>query len=360
MEIAGIYDVIVVGGGPAGSTAAVTAAQLGASVLLLERGSYPRHKVCGEFVSPEAVGMLSKLLHFQGADNVFAGAPELHSARLHAAGRCSELPLRPPGISISRRALDHALWRAAAHCGTTCRERITVTHIERDGARFAVQTSERLYTASRVINASGRWSQFNSKLPPDSPRWLGIKAHVAGQSTGASVDLYFFREGYCGVQPVTEGVLNVCSLLRPGKIRSFEQVLRSHGELERISRDWQPASEILTTFPIAFRPANPVSNGVLNAGDAAAFIDPFVGDGISMALHTGCLAGQLAAASTDLDRAVLDYRTAYLARFSAAHRMAALARAALSSRLRNVALAAMGVPLLSRFMFAATRAKAQL
>lgn len=360
MEIGGTYDVIVVGGGPAGSAAAVTAAQLGASVLLLERGSFPRHKVCGEFVSPEAIGLLSEFLAFQGADDVLERAPRLQVARLHASGRCAELPLRPAGISISRRTLDHALWRAADYYGASCRQKTAVTAVDRNRRRFTVQTSDGIFMASRVINASGRWSQLNTKLAADHPRWLGIKAHVAGPSTGACVDLYFLKDGYCGVQPVTEGVLNVCSLVRPGKMRTLQQVLRSHGELERLSRDWRPVSEILTTFPTVFRPANPVSDGVLNVGDAAAFIDPFVGDGISMALHTGCLAGRIAVSADDVDRAVHDYRTAYLARFSAAHKMAAVARAAISSGLRNLAIAAMSMPLVSRSIFAVTRAKAQV
>ncbi|MGC2323879.1 MAG: FAD-dependent oxidoreductase, partial [Terriglobales bacterium] len=102
------FDLAIIGGGPAGAAAAITAARRGARVLLIERGRFPRHKVCGEFISPEGVGLLAGL----GLDDLVGRAPRITHARIFALAEASaaEAALSPPAASISRYELDHALW----------------------------------------------------------------------------------------------------------------------------------------------------------------------------------------------------------------------------------------------------------
>src|SRR5882672_4902132 len=100
-----MYDLIVIGGGPAGSSAAITAARGGARVLLLERGKFPRQKVCGEFVSAESLDLLAGLLDAPHA-TLLSGALRIPRARVFLDGRKIETPVDPPAASIARLDLD--------------------------------------------------------------------------------------------------------------------------------------------------------------------------------------------------------------------------------------------------------------
>jgi flavin-dependent dehydrogenase len=108
-----------------------------------------------------------------------------------------------------------------------------------------------------------------------------------------TTDLYFFGAGYCGTQPLGDAELNVCAMIRADVTRKPEDVFTLHPALLRHSRHWLRVTNMVTTAPLVFHMPQPEYDGVLRVGDAAAFIDPFVGDGISMALRSGVLAGDV-------------------------------------------------------------------
>jgi menaquinone-9 beta-reductase len=318
-----IYDLIVVGGGPAGTSAAITCARRGARVLLLERGRFPRHKVCGEFVSAESLGVLTDLLAPKHA-RLFSDAIRIPRARLFLDGRTLQTPVDPPAASISRLDLDAALWDSAEQRGVESRQEIVVQDISGTGP-FLVKTSRGEFESRALINASGRWSNLNPG-PPDAQnshaKWIGLKGHFAESSPLASVDLYFFDGGYCGVQPVDvrdgvarSGRVNACAMVRADVASTLSGVFLCHPALHERSREWEPLSDPVSTSPMVFREPQPERNGVLMAGDAAAFVDPFVGDGISLALRSGTLAGECLipffAGSVSLAEAARDYRQTY-------------------------------------------------
>ena len=293
------YDLIIIGGGPAGTSAAILAARQGASVLLLERGRFPRHRVCGEFISAEALGLIQDLLDFRYAP-LLRDAIRIPRARLFVDGRTLQTSVDPPAASIARFDLDEALWRSAESAGVDARQRVTVQSIAGPGP-FRILTTDGEFETRSLMNSSGRWSNLNLAPAQDGPpreKWLGLKAHFAEPVSEPSVDLYFFDGGYCGVQPVavngedSAGRVNASAMVRADVATTLPQVFAQHPELRDRSRNWTLLTDPVSTAPLIFRDPQPERDGVLMAGDAAGFVDPFVGDGISLALRSGSLAAQ--------------------------------------------------------------------
>ena len=151
---------------------------------------------------------------------------------------------------------------------------------------------------------------------------MGLKAHFSEPVSQPSVDLYFFEGGYCGVQPVAvsgeesdTGRINASAMVRADVARSLPGVFARHPALRERSRNWTVVSDPVSTSPLIFRNPRPERDGVLLAGDAAGFVDPFVGDGISLALRSGSLAAQCLkpffACEASLPEAVLRYSQSY-------------------------------------------------
>ena len=360
------YDLLVIGGGPGGTSAAITAARAGARVLLLERGRFPRHKVCGEFVSTESLTLLKWLLGDSHRDLLQRSLP-ITDSRLFLDGRIVPVPVKPSAASIARYDLDQALWCAAEKAGVTALQETTVQQIEGDGP-IRVATSAGELRGLAVINATGRWSNLKTGNSANGTRWLGIKAHFYGD-TDPSVDLYFFDGGYCGVQPVRapDGttVLNACALVRPEVAATLEEVLGRHPLLAERSRSWTATFAPVSTFPVILRDPVPVSGNVFNVGDAAGFVDPFVGDGISLALRGGNLAaGNLSSffeGLTSLKQSLDDYARAYRRSLAPVYRNSSLLRRFLGFP-RGLRVAALSVcersPQLAHYLVAATRSRA--
>jgi len=287
------FDLAIIGGGPAGSAAAIAAARLGASVVLFEARIFPRHKVCGEFVSAEALDVLASLLqNLPTGRTLLDAAPAIQRTRLFLGTRMIEAPVSPAALSITRYDLDAQLWMAAQAAGVETRANCEVTATEGDGP-FRLTTSSGSLSAKAVIIAAGRWSQFTpDRTISAGPRWIGVKGHFREVNPNPSTDLYFFGNGYCGVQLVAKDVINACAMVRSDRATSLPEVFALHGKLAERAAGWTPVTQPVSTAPLIYRIPQPVRGNVMFAGDAAAFIDPFVGDGISIALRSGRLAAQ--------------------------------------------------------------------
>jgi menaquinone-9 beta-reductase len=294
-----MHDLIVIGGGPAGTATAILCARHGARVLLLERGRLPRHKVCGEFVSAESLGVLSNLLDREAA-GLLRDAIRIPHARMFVDGRVLQALIDPAAASIARFDLDATLWEAAARSGVETHQQVTVHGITGAGP-FVVNSSLGDDDARAVVNASGRWSNLTAAPEPNGKakaKWIGIKAHFAEPQPPASVDLYFFDGGYCGIQPVVlvgdkaTQRINACAMVRADVATTMPALLSRHPALQERALRWQPLGDPVSVGPLLFRKPQPQTNGILRVGDAAAFVDPFVGDGISLALRSGALAAE--------------------------------------------------------------------
>lgn len=348
------YDIAVIGGGPAGCSAAITAARGGARVVLLEKGAFPRQKVCGEFVSAEALNLLRQLL---ANDRLLSSAPSLTEACFHINERTVTVTLPERAASITRWAMDSALWQSAGIAGATLREKVGVATIA-NGNAYRIETSVGVITVRCVIQAAGRQNRLRPLEAQSGPKWIGLKAHYFEDRLSLRSDLYFFPGGYCGVQPIGDGKVNVCAMVRADVARSLDEVfLREPGLVSRC-QSWKIAGTPTATAPLEFRPPQSIEGNQLLAGDAAGFIDPFVGDGISMALHSGSMAA-LVASRFDFDpqRAAPAYATEYIQRLVPAFRNAARIRRLLNfpAPVRAIGLRIAGYPPISRQLLQMTR-----
>jgi menaquinone-9 beta-reductase len=282
-----VFDLAVIGGGPAGTSAAITAAQLGFSVALFEAGKFPRHKVCGEFVSGEALAILDQLL---GSSELDADSVRISVARIFLDGRILVLPVNPAAASVSRYKLDLALWNAAARAGAVVFDRTRARSVSNRAGLFQIETDSEKLQARAAINASGRWSNLSGRTSSNSENWIGLKGHFVEKSAYESCDLYFFDGGYCGVQPLGNGLVNAAAMVKADAARNLSTVFSLNSDLAERARRWRPATTPVSTAPLFFAPPRTSADGVILCGDAASFLDPFAGDGISMALHSGRLA----------------------------------------------------------------------
>lgn len=320
-----MFDLIILGAGPAGSSAAITAARAGARVLLLEKSAFPRHKVCGEFVSAESLHLLSSLL--PSRESSLASTLRISSARLFVDNRVLHTSINPAAASITRFDLDAHLFHAAQAAGVDARPQTVAQAIQGNGP-FQIRTAQETFETRALINATGRWSNLTAESPNGNhrPKWLGLKAHFAEPDPPHSADLYFFEGGYCGVQPVhqcdtsqpangSRNRINVCAMVRADVAASLPEVFSKHSALHERSRHWQPLTAPVTTAPLIFRRPQPTSGNILLAGDAAGFVDPFIGDGISLALRSGTLAAHsllpFVQENLTLQDAVARYRKTY-------------------------------------------------
>lgn len=289
------FDAIVTGGGLAGSCAALNLARRGLRVALLEAGTFPRHKVCGEFLSPEARPVLRRL---QIEDCLFQkGAREVDMARLVLRRDFLEVPLPAPALAISRWILDETLWRRAKEAGIQALEKTRVRNWQKNGT-FSVQTSRGDFEAPGLIDACGR--RGKTKV---TTRFLGLKTHFRGAALESGLtELHIFSGGYCGLVRVEGDLTNVCLLTRYSIWKNsgaktaeafFQQVLAQCPLLRERLKSADLAHDWLATGNIQFdalHHQNADSTALL-CGDAARFIHPFTGDGMAMALRSGELAG---------------------------------------------------------------------
>lgn len=330
-------DVVIVGAGPAGSALAGVLGELGWDVLLLERRSFPHHKVCGEFLSPEAQASLQGMGVY-AAVAALKPAPVTQAKLVSRAGVTVQTALPGCAWGISRFALDAALAAAAQQRGVDLRSQTTVTAIRQDGQRFEVivRSGHKVESiqARAVIAACGRYSLPG--LPPYSdPRsrtgqrqagYVGIKCHYQQVAMPAQVELFFFPGGYVGVNPIEGGRVNLCLLATPAALDRGGRTISSMQEAIAL---WNPAlgrrlaggqalpeTEVAVAPVDTYRPASPWA-GVACLGDTAVMIPPLCGDGMAMALRSAELCAPLADDFLRGKLSLAGWRAAYQTRWHA-------------------------------------------
>ncbi|HLG86576.1 MAG TPA: NAD(P)/FAD-dependent oxidoreductase [Alphaproteobacteria bacterium] len=295
-------DALIVGGGPAGSALAIALARAGRSVVLLEREAGPHHKVCGEFLSHEAVLLLSTL----GLDLNALGAQRIDHVRLESGSRSIEAMLPFGALSLSRRSLDDALLRRASSCGADVRVGAKAQSLERrDGGWHARLPNGEDVAGRQVFIATGKHDLRGWNRPPEAQTdFIGFKLHwrLSPEETralGSHVELSLFRGGYAGLELVENGVANLCLVVRKSRFarlgQSWEALLgaiRSEAPLldRRLSGGQASWGRPLAVSGIPYGYVRRTPGAAWFLGDQAAVIPSFSGDGMSIALHSARLA----------------------------------------------------------------------
>ncbi len=297
------YDVIIVGGGLAGLTAAVHLSLENHSVLVLEKQQYPHHKVCGEYVSSEVAPYLEKL----GVNLIKNGAVFIDTFQLSTVkGSLQEVELPQGGYGISRYAFDEILYKRALACGVDFVFK-NVTSILFQNNDFKILTDEiESYTSGIVIGAYGKRSMLDKQLKREfiqqKSSWLGVKCHYKIDDFPDNlVALHNFDGGYGGLSKTETGEVNFCYLASYDNFKSFKNIADFNKDvvgknpymLDFFDRATPVFEKPLSIAQISFQEKKPVEEHVVMCGDTAGLIHPLCGNGMAMAIHSAKIASDL-------------------------------------------------------------------
>lgn len=298
-------DAIVIGGGVAGSAAAAWLAKSGKQVLLLEKEPGAHHKMCGEFISHEALYYLDQL----GIDIAALGGVPIEQLELiHGPHRVTAaLPFR--GMSLSRHALDEALIGRAAAAGAEVRRGVAVSSAVIQGAPWIVEAAGERLEAGNIFLATGKRDLPGmARTAGWQNDFIAFKLHYrlsapATARLAGKVQIILFPGGYAGLELVENGIANFCLVVKKPRFiatgkqweRLLATILQETPMLAETLVDAQPLWEKpLAIFGIPYgfihrdRPDAP--NGLYRLGDQMAVIPSFAGDGLAIALHTAAMA----------------------------------------------------------------------
>jgi len=296
------YDIVIIGGGLAGLCNAIHMSKFGKSILLIEKNSYPKHKVCGEYISNEVL----PYLNFLEINPFDFGAVKIDNFQLSTTNNkliTAKLPLG--GFGISRYKLDFVLSEKAIKNGVIIIQD-TVLNVDFKDDIFNIETKENsIFTSKIAIGAFGKRSLLDVKMERSfikkkSP-YLGVKIHVKGNFQEDLVALHNFKGGYCGVSKVENDAINLCYITSFSSFKKYkniddfqENVVFKNIFLKEMFQNSKPIFEQpLSISQISFETKKPVENNMILCGDSAGMIHPLCGNGMSMAIQSAQIASKL-------------------------------------------------------------------
>ena len=291
-------EIVIIGGGLAGLIAGIHLQKNGLQVRIIEQNKYPKHKVCGEYISNEVLPYLTNL----GLD-IQSLKPKKIDFLLFSlvSGKSIQTKLPLGGFGISRYQLDNYLFEHATRIGCIfCFE--TVQNIDFDNDIFKIATHNNYYHAKLVLGAFGKRSNIDINLKrtfiQKKSNWLGVKAHYKLDFDDDLVGLHHFNGGYCGVSKIENNNVNICylanykSFKKCKSIDDFQESIVCQNPFLKsiLQKAVLQFDKPLSISQISFDKKNAVENHILMIGDSAGLIHPLCGNGMAMAIHSAKLA----------------------------------------------------------------------
>jgi flavin-dependent dehydrogenase len=285
-----IFDVAIVGGGPAGSTCAAFCAAAGLRTLLLEREKFPREIVCGDCLNPSCGPILRRLGIAEGVRQLPHGI--LGAVEFIAIDGKRVIVDLPSGdereIAIKRSLFDELLLRRAVEFGVAVRDATTVSALEKNSSdHWQITAGEDIFETGVLVGADGRNStvaRLCNLLPRPERERIALQAHIPlPKNFGDRVVLQFLRYGYSGQAPVNSHQLNLCLVSEPSQMPALRRWAKKQFALSQ-NQPWR------TITPLTRAAIPPAHESLLLIGDAARVVEPFTGEGIYYALRSGELA----------------------------------------------------------------------
>ena len=361
MSSTNIFDVAIAGAGPAGSSAAIQLALAGARVLLVEEKKFPRPKLCGEFISPECLAHFKRLgvMDQMGAAG---GAAVSETVFYSRHGNSVAVPSEwfmsgTQALGLSRSEMDHQLLQRAKQAGVLVLEethasRLICERAEVRGIRVKSGDATQDYQALITVDATGRTRSLARHLDPPRPNQrkhmnplVAFKAHLKGARVAAGAcEIYFYKGGYGGLSAVEGGVSNLCFIVAANDVRRYnsnpelvlrEVVMKNARAAHTLAEATASTSWLSVALERFGRRTLAPAPGLLTVGDAAAFIDPFTGSGMLMALESGQVATEAIVKNlaqlrrgSGFQSLAINYEAEYQRRFASRLRVSGLLRRA--------------------------------
>ncbi len=286
-------EICIIGGGLSGLSLSILLAQNGINTTVLEKKSFPRHKVCGEYISLESWGFLERL----GIPLSDMNLPIVNELELTANGKSSlktKLPLG--GFGLSRYLLEDLLYKKALEVGVEVHCETTAT----DVGETRVSTNKKFAVESKLtIAAYGKTTNFKLKAKPSTGQsYFAMKWHVKNNHPDHLIALHFFKKGYIGSSNIEEGKTTLCLMAATELLKKHQNSLDNF-----VEKELMPNEKIATLFEqseflfekplsianITFSHRYPSNTSLGFAGDSAGMIAPLSGNGMSMAFYSAFL-----------------------------------------------------------------------
>lgn len=293
------YDVAIIGGGLAGLSLSIDLKNRGLDVLVLEKGTYPRHKVCGEYVSMESHAYLHRIC----PDLNHLALPYISKFHLSSTRKNDfKTNLDLGGFGISRYTLEEMLYLEAIKQGVVFRLKTKVTKVNpvtgtgKDS--FEVKTQNETFFSSLVCNSTGRKSNLESvekDVQNLGTNYVGVKYHVALDREKDFIEIHNFSGGYCGISNIEDGKTCVCYIVNANKLKQCNSSIKEMEEhvlyKNRFIKSAFESAKFLFKEPVTISGINfniqeTISDGSYFLGDAAGRIAPVTGNGMSMGLRS--------------------------------------------------------------------------
>jgi menaquinone-9 beta-reductase len=292
-----LHDILIIGGGIAGLTNAILLSKAGLNVILIEKKQYPLHKVCGEYVSNEALPFLKGL----GIDPFVNGASSIRQFMISTSkSNVHTSALGMGGFGLSRYVFDNLLYENALKAGATIVVNTGVADYSYNSAEdsFDVKLTDGKILKSKIlVGAYGKRSAldrtmhrafFNKRSP-----YIGIKYHLHTDFPPDTIALHLFKDGYCGINQIEEGKVCLCYLTTRENLRKSGTILLLEKNIlfrNPYIKSVLEHADVLYDKPevineISFSSKETVVNHALMCGDAAGMIAPLCGNGMAMAMR---------------------------------------------------------------------------